>query len=252
MISLSSPSKRQPPEPVVPTPPLAMARTESDGTNGTSVESGGGETADGGEALLDSFWAARRDDPAVLGCGALGLAAETMGRDEASEQSGRTEDADDEEEGGDGASDGYGAPTDTETDDDDSVSVARDAGVHLVLAQTRERRQMGHFNMHPERRPASVATREDDDSLLSQTDSEDGHDREALLLTVPRNLDIRPLPIPTPSRSASAGPRAAASRSASRLSGASDTDCREPWHRQRARRRFRGARPSGAEQKRLR
>ncbi|KAJ7196677.1 hypothetical protein GGX14DRAFT_526692 [Mycena pura] len=306
MISLSSPSKRQPPEPVVP-PSLAMARTRSEETNGSSVESGGGgetptaakrhstrfrlpggmipgpspgggarvrpgmvpaefapvdfqtrlavasesddeeeeaarqrrrESASdawvdilvgsvqarrmpGQDAQMPRGSARRRGgfvgspDPALASMEvAQALAAETMGREmsldgddvdwrhrereerlrdsdvveieripRTSEQSGRTEDADDEEGGDDDASDGYGPPTDTETEDEND-----------------SRRRMGYFDLHPERRPASVATKEDDDprSLLSQTDSEDDHE---VLLTVPRNLDVRPLPIPTPSRS---------------------------------------------------
>jgi hypothetical protein len=86
-----------------------------------------------------------------------------------------------------------------EPDEDDDEAVTPNAAqLHPVLSQRQEARQqrrLGYFDLHPERRPPSVISTNDDDprSLLSGTDSEeDDHE-----IPVPRNLDtIRPLPIP--------------------------------------------------------
>ncbi|KAJ7079916.1 hypothetical protein C8R43DRAFT_1083182 [Mycena crocata] len=110
-----------------------------------------------------------------------------------SEQSDRSEE--DGIEDGMG-SDGYGPATDGE--DDNLTPGADGSELHPVLNQRQEARQqrrLGYFDLHPERRPPSIATNDDDPrSLLSGTDSDDEHD---VAIPVPRNLDIRPLPTPT-------------------------------------------------------
>ncbi|KAJ7051535.1 hypothetical protein C8F01DRAFT_1174871 [Mycena amicta] len=98
-------------------------------------------------------------------------------------------------------SDIYGQATD-EDDDDESI-LTPGAHVHPVLAQARQARRAGYFDLHPERRPPSAAdssVEDDPRSLLSAGDSDD--DEPAPLVITPRNLDglpspIRPLPTPT-------------------------------------------------------
>ncbi|KAJ7430346.1 hypothetical protein B0H11DRAFT_1764435, partial [Mycena galericulata] len=92
------------------------------------------------------------------------------------------------------ASDGYGPPTDGEDDD-----ITPSTATHPVLSERQEARQqrrLGYFDLHPERRPPSISTNDDDPrSLLSGTDSDDEHE---VAVPIPRNLDtIRPLPTPT-------------------------------------------------------
>ncbi|KAJ7627265.1 hypothetical protein FB45DRAFT_795432 [Roridomyces roridus] len=96
------------------------------------------------------------------------------------------EEEEEEEEEGD---DGYGEESDDES--------GRVTPTHPAIAEARQRR-VGYFDLHPDRRPPSVATNdpEDDDprSLLSRADSEE---EEPEIDIQPRNLDnIRPLPTP--------------------------------------------------------
>ncbi|KAJ7076969.1 hypothetical protein B0H15DRAFT_862667 [Mycena belliarum] len=99
--------------------------------------------------------------------------------------------------------DGYGPPTDGEDAEEESLTPGKE--VHPLISarqEARQQRRLGYFDIHPERRPASVATTDDDPrSLLSGSDSDDEHD---VVITTARNLDIRPLP--TPSKSAGPSP----------------------------------------------
>ncbi|KAJ7612952.1 hypothetical protein DFH06DRAFT_1109345 [Mycena polygramma] len=124
-----------------------------------------------------------------------------------SEQSDRSEYDDD------GASEGYGAQTDEE---EDNLTPNGTAQLHPVLTQRQEARQqrrLGYFDLHPERRPPSVSTQDDDPrSLLSATDSDDEHDaipvRNLDIDPVPRNLDIPVRPLPTPTGPTHVSPHA--------------------------------------------
>ncbi|KAJ7840122.1 hypothetical protein B0H13DRAFT_2366387 [Mycena leptocephala] len=111
--------------------------------------------------------------------------------------SGQTERSEETEH--DMSSDGYG-------EDEDNLTPNALAQLHPVVNQRQEarnQRRLGYFDLHPERRPPSVATQDDDPrSLLSATDS----DEEPDVVPIPRNLDIarsldvptvRPLPTPT-------------------------------------------------------
>ncbi|KAJ7746166.1 hypothetical protein DFH07DRAFT_1038602 [Mycena maculata] len=183
----------------------------------------GGQDAEMGRRRRGGFVGGPDPDLASMEV-AQALAAETMGREvspdpddidlrrerRAREQEQRLRDSDVSEiervpraseqsersmyEEDDAASEGYGPPTDNEEDEDATTPSA----THPVLSQRQEARQqrrLGYFDLHPERRPPSVATNDDDPrSFLSGTDSDDDHD---VAIPVPRNLDIRPLPTPT-------------------------------------------------------
>ncbi|KAJ7702067.1 hypothetical protein B0H16DRAFT_750216 [Mycena metata] len=106
----------------------------------------------------------------------------------ASEQSERSTEGED-----DAASDGYGPPSDGE---DATTPGGHPSAGRAQRQEARNQRRLGYFDLHPERRPASSISTNDDDprSLLSGADSDDEHD---VVVPVPRNLDIRPLPTPT-------------------------------------------------------
>ncbi|KAJ7016606.1 hypothetical protein C8F04DRAFT_1019007 [Mycena alexandri] len=109
----------------------------------------------------------------------------------ASDQSERSTEAED-----DAASDGYGPPSDGEDAEDATTPGGQPSAGRAQRQEARNQRRLGYFDLHPERRPASSISTNDDDprSLLSGTDSDDEQD---VIVPVPRNLDIRPLPTPT-------------------------------------------------------
>ncbi|KAJ7209450.1 hypothetical protein B0H12DRAFT_1330088 [Mycena haematopus] len=87
---------------------------------------------------------------------------------------------------------------DPDEDDDEEDNLTPGAAgqqTHPVLLsqrkEAREQRRMGYFDLHPDRRPVSVASQDDDPrSLLSRASDDD--DEEVAVVVKPRNLDLTP------------------------------------------------------------
>ncbi|KAK7018130.1 F-box domain-containing protein [Favolaschia claudopus] len=165
-----------------------------------------------------------KDDPDLAGLeAAQALAAETIGnrisREFSPDPDERLRDSDvveiervprtSEQSDRSEASDGYGPATDEEEQTPSSGTQGN--AVLSERHEARQQRRLGYFDLHPERRPPSIATQDDDPrSLLSGTDSDEEQEVE---VTVPRNLDLTPRnpetpirPLPTPTRATPVSP----------------------------------------------